>query len=541
MDFKEHIETIQKTQKEIEINDRDLEIIKANSLDLWTKELEYDIRQPSRSQHDVQQTRKRQSTTNELTKKDFNEINDLIKTVDKILNLDYIDTNTDNQNINKFKQKIKEKYRLSNIDIFKFRLANANCMRCIALFPGIKNLLPGTADNRITHQQPGVAYNAVFTINDLYYSRKNNCNFSDANWITPDLFQMWFIKPWYRLPQYNLHTLVETSYQVSVHQSNIVNYLKAEADNLMINIFILFLAFSDGIATLSMYTDPGAEPEYYYKFDSVDMQEVLILFNTHKSTILNILASKLSDARGQGINPIDILTNMAKEQSGVQPIYIIISSMLDAYSNVYYGKQTTNLSDDLNNEFFQHYQVKFTLFTTMVVTFIKDKLKKGCTFDKCGQPRADKQKDICNKPDLKHNINEKRKDARKINKQRSLDAAKAQEVDLQRQRVVQIINRDDRAARRDSMRAPHSGGSTKIVSYLVKIEKIRELNKKLRKNKTKNKSKIEKNNKLIDELKVKIKKQKEKEKLKKQKEKKLEKQKLKKEKDKLKKQKKQKK
>jgi hypothetical protein len=38
------------------------------------------------------------------------------------------------------------------------------------------------------------------------------------------------------------------------------------------------------------------------------------------------------------------------------------------------------------------------------------------------------------------------------------------------------------------------------VVYLVKIEKIRELNKKLRKNK------IKKNNKLIDELKEKLKK-----------------------------------
>ena len=536
MAFKNHIQAIQQEQA-IKLNDRDLEIIKANSLDLWKKELEDDIRE-QRSQHDVQQTRKRKSITYELTKEDFDDINNLIKTVDKILNLDNIDTNKDNENINKFKKDIKQKYRLSNIDIFKFRLANANCMRCIALFPGIEENLSyiTNGEYRITHQQHGVAYNAVFTINDLYYSRKKICNFSDANWITLDLFQLWFTKPWKKLPQWNLRTLVEKSYRVSV-QPNIVNYLKADADNLMINIFILFLAFSDGIATLSMYTDPGAEPEYYYKSDSVDMQEVLILFKTHKSTILNMLASELSKAQGQGINLIDILTKMANEQSGVQsPIYIIISSMLDAYSNVYYGKQTTNLSDDLNNEFFQHYQVKFTLFTTMVVTFVKDKLK-GCTFN-CDKPSVDKQKDICNK---QGDINKKRQDTRKLNKQRALDAAKAQEADLKSMRVVQLINRRDRAARRDASKIPRSGGSTKIVLYLVKIEKLRELNKKLRKNKTKNKSKIEKNNKLIDELKVKIKKQKEKEKLKKQKEKKLEKQKLKKEKDKLKKQKKQKK
>ena len=67
-----------------------------------------------------------------------------------------------------------------------------------------------------------------------------------------------------------------------------------------------------------------------------------------------------------------------------------------------------------------------------------------------------------------------------------------------------------------------SGGSTKVVLYLIKIEKLRELNKKLRKNKTKYKNKIQKNNKQIDELKIKIKKEKAKakEKLKKEKAKK---------------------
>ena len=53
-----------------------------------------------------------------------------------------------------------------------------------------------------------------------------------------------------------------------------------------------------------------------------------------------------------------------------------------------------------------------------------------------------------------------------------------------------------------------AGGSTKIVFYSVKIEKLRELNKKLIKNKTKNKNKIEKNNEEINELKIKIKKEK---------------------------------
>ena len=63
------------------------------------------------------------------------------------------------------------------------------------------------------------------------------------------------------------------------------------------------------------------------------------------------------------------------------------------------------------------------------------------------------------------------------------------------------------------------GGSNKLVNYSGKIQKLRELNKKLRKNKTKNKTKIQKNNKKIDELKIKIKKEKEKAKAKLKKEK----------------------
>jgi|TARA_B110000114_G_scaffold178247_1_gene211029 hypothetical protein len=76
------------------------------------------------------------------------------------------------------------------------------------------------------------------------------------------------------------------------------------------------------------------------------------------------------------------------------------------------------------------------------------------------------------------------------------------------------------------------GGSTKVVVYSDKIKKLTELNKKLRKNKIKNKNKIEKNNKQINELKDKIKKEKQKEKEKIKKEKEKEKEKIKKEKQK---------
>ena len=79
---------------------------------------------------------------------------------------------------------------------------------------------------------------------------------------------------------------------------------------------------------------------------------------------------------------------------------------------------------------------------------------------------------------------------------------------------------------------PGGGGSTKVVVYYDKIKKLTELNKKLRKNKIKNKNKIEKNNKQINELKDKIKKEKQKEKEKIKKKRQKEKEKIKKEKQK---------
>jgi hypothetical protein len=88
----------------------------------------------------------------------------------------------------------------------------------------------------------------------------------------------------------------------------------------------------------------------------------------------------------------------------------------------------------------------------------------------------------------------------------------------ERERDIQDME-GDAPANFSGNKRKHDGGSTKVLLYLAKIEKLRELNKKLRKNKTKNKNKIEKNNKEIDELKIKIKKEKEKIKKEKQKEK----------------------
>lgn len=471
-------------------------------------------------------------TLRQLTSDDMNDINDLIKQVDKILSLNNKDDNKDkdkkdNKLLNIHVNKLKKKF--SSIDIFKFRLANVNCMRTIVLFCGLNDITQNPVDNIITYERSGGrTFNAVFTINDLFYSRNKGHEFFNGNWVTQDKFQEWFTKPWNRLPQFNLNYLVRNSYRQLPQQGldrNIVRFMRPLPDNLMINVFILFIAFSDRIATLSMYTSPGAEPEYYYKSDSQDMGEVLRLFNEYKSPILiklEELLHKLSLEAGAGPTPgpIDIFNNLAQQLNteGNVEASMIISYMLQAYKQVYYDKQTTDLSDGLDNEFFHHYQVKFIVFITIVVTFIKDGLKhfnkekivsKSIANTKSAKLKQQNKITLQKKTNLKKSatIAGKRRITLEKNKQAAQEALIVQTEQEQARAAAQVADRDARSNKRKSV-----GGSTKVVIYLVKIEKIRELNKKLRKNKNKNKTKIEKNNKLIDELKIKLKKQKEKEK-----------------------------
>ena len=294
-----------------------------------------------------------------------------------------------------------------------------------------------------------------------------------------------------------------------------------------------------------MYTPTGDEVRYYYKTDSDDMRSVLSYFHVNKFIILETLHILLSGTHSdfhdvskypdKTIIFNDLVTEL--KNNGHRDALTIVTHFLHAYFEVYFQKQQTNLNNDINNEFFQDYVVKFILLTTAMVTLTKSA--------HCSPKVRDfkvSQSNLCTKPPdynlQQQQIAAKRRETAKKNKEAAA-AALAKQKEMEKETSEkQKQSRAERAAARKV--APYTkGGSTKIILYLVKIEKIRELNKKLRKNKTKNKNKIEKNNKLIDELKSKIKKQKEKEKLKKQKEKKLEKQKLKKqkEKEKLKKQK----
>jgi len=507
-----------------------LENIRDDNTELWKEDLKNIVPQK------FSKTGNENRTHRQLTGDDMKDINDLIKQVDKILSLNNKDDNNDNKLLNIKVKKLKQKF--SSIDIFKFRLANVNCMRTIVLFCGLNDITPNPVDNIITYERAGQrTFNAVFTINDLFYSRNKGHEFFNGNWLTLDKFQEWFTKPWNRLPQFNLNNLVQNSYRQLPQQGpnrNIVRFMRALPDNLMINVFILFIAFSDRIATLSMYTSPGAEPEYYYKSDSQDMGEVLRLFNQYKSPILIKLEEllhqlSLEAGAGPAPGPIDILNDLAQQLNteGNVGASMIISSMLQAYKQVYYNKQITNLSNGPDNEFFQDYQVKFTMFTTMVVTFVKDGLKhfnkekiaskssKSVANTKSAKVKQQNKITLQKQTNLKKSaIVEKRRITLAKNKQAAQEALRVQTAQVQARAAAQAANRDARSNKRK-----REGGSTKVVIYLVKIEKIRELNKKLRKNKNKNKTKIEKNNKLIDELKIKLKKQKEKEKKEKQKKK----------------------
>ena len=521
----------------------------------------------------------------DLRPNEVEQIQVLIENVDKILNIQDHDSakpiNIDTSN--------KEWVKMSSLDIFKFRLNNRNCMRSIALFTFGNPSAPSI--NLLQYAEVST-YQNVFTIADLFYSRDKTNDLTKQisqrrgggviNFVTN--LDDWFDYNWFSpagKEEFSLKLMV-TSYYSELGQYLIgADYYIDDnkmSTNLMINIFILFICFSDQIATLSMYTPTGNEARYYYKTDSEDMRIILKNFNTNKWKILDnlhqLIHAEYTDFSDSSKYPDKtfILQELVQVllQKGYQTAALIVTYFLHAYSQVYFNKQFTNLSDSLNNDFFQDYVVKFTLLTTMMVTFQKS---PPCSQD----PTASNKCQLL--PSKKNVIVAKRKATAQKNKETAEEALRKQKENEQNKKEMDIKNRQERARKRDTIATaraatradakeaektegsselgakrgttakeiakeknrhdPIVGGSTKIVVYLVKIEKIRELNKKLRKNKTKNKSKIEKNNKLIDELNVKIKKQKQKEKLKKQKEKKLEKEKLKKqkEKEKLKKQK----
>ena len=473
-----------------------------------------------------------------MEKVDLDEIQVLIKKVDDILNIE-----KQNEDIKIVEERIslrtpRGNTKLSSLDIYKFRLNNRNCLRCIALFT--YPLLDVLKYELSANEQN------VFTINDLFYSRSKQSIFSQNNFIEFPEFLQWF----------TVKFMNKMSIQEIVRKEvgdNIADYLTNPfPDNLMLNIFILFISLSDKISTLSMYTPIGDEPQYYYKTDSLDMKIILSKFNSSKIYILNELNKLLGPNTQKQESMVDKLNTLldilkfkdANDSNNVNAVFIV-TCFLQAYSEAYFGKQKTNLDNTIDNDFFQDYVVKFTLLTTMMVTLMKTSVK--CTNLYCIQkpPSINEQKQISSTSEeakrkeakRKSEILNKRKATAKANRIAALGAEEERKMQAATQKALQKSSRESRVMRRF---APYSsvkpissrGGSTKIVVYLVKIEKIKELNKKLRKNKSKNRNKIEKNNKEIDTLKIKIKKEKTKEKTKLKKEKELKKEKIKKQKEK---------
>jgi hypothetical protein len=405
---------------------------------------------------------------------------------------------------------------MTKIDIFFFKLRNANSMRCIALYE---------IDGTVIEYSKNKTSQYVFSIKDLFYSRRYSSDFITYNYANETyLMKLFNEKNFMRdLTLPSIKEIIGNEFVTRITEKGIHDYLGHNL--LMLNVFILFIAFSDKIATLSMYTPKYEEPSYFYKTDSRDMKDVLSFFNKHKKDILDILLKKLAGKDLSRLDVSDLITqlkNYFMSMSDSDDKASICQNFLEAYESVYKNRLTTVFSNNNLNTFLPDYCDKFTLLVTTMVTLQKKFLKELIP-----QPQSVKAKE----KQIKDNLLKKNETLQKI-----IEELEKKNAERERQKNERAQRAEKRKRDNDDIK---SGGSTKIVLYLVKIEKIRELNKKLRKNKTKNKSKIEKNNKLIDELKVKIKKQKEKEKLKKQKEKKLEKEKLKKqkEKEKLKKQK----
>ena len=516
-------------------------------------------------------------------------IMELSNEVDNMLNI------TEDKEEKDMVQAIKVKAPLSSKpsakDIFIWRLNNRYCMNIFALFHSDGRELTYDSTVNMPHGSQ-----IVFTIKDIFFSSKKNTEFTrSGNFVDIDKFTQWFSSPvWQQCPVRENRTLTLTDLVnnalVTREDVDISKYLRPEKDNLMLNIFILFIAFSDRIATLSMFTGPGDEPEYFYKPGSADMNEVLEVLKEYKQHVFEQLVIKYDnkDNRGGGekergrgraregereaegedaeqdvghadkrlrrvADTIDVLDDLGshfareaqQEARGAteRGIYcsIIVNCFLEAYMMAYYGAQSTNLEDGLDNDFYQHYIVKLVLLITMFVTLIKEALKqkKQCTKSSLFEPGRCKLATKFEKNNLTAAPDERKKAGlakRRATAKKNKAAYEAQKIQQDKDKLAKREFQDAARKQRILMRTPgeemvvDGGGSTKSVLYLVKIEKLRELNKKLRKNKTKNKNKIEKNNKQIDELKIKIKKEKAKEKLKKQKEKKIEKEKLKKEK-----------
>lgn len=282
-------------------------------------------------------------------------------------------------------------------------------------------------------------------------------------------------------------------------------YLKIflNENNLFLNIFILFFAFSDKIVT---YTQKKIY-EYRPKEDENKcIQDFLNSFSQIKEIIFIAFKAIIKTIDRNNEQFIANFKQKINEQITHLEALELINIFFEMYEIFYNNKKKTNFNQDLSNDFVLHYHHNICFGTT----YIFNKFNKCCD---------DKYKKY---------VYDTLKTSHAQHAQHAQNAQNAQNVSYPERKLQQIQERDERAAKRERKRQREEeedevqrerekkkGGSTKLIIYIFKIEKLRELNKKLRKNKTKNKSKIEINNKLINELKIKIKKEKQKEKQKK--------------------------
>ena len=187
----------------------------------------------------------------DLTPHEIMQIQVIINSIDKILNIQD-DDSANPRNIDTSKQ---ARVKMSSLDIYKFRLNNRNCMRSIALYTFGDPNHPSISE---IFYREGTTHQNVFTIADLFYSRNKGNDLTikklpqDKNFVTD--MNEWFEHVWEIAPgnyMRSLKLLVTSQYDEMGNYLIGGNYRDMNGNNissnLMINVFILFIALSDQI------------------------------------------------------------------------------------------------------------------------------------------------------------------------------------------------------------------------------------------------------------------------------------------------------
>ena len=203
------------------------------------------------------------------------------------------------------------------------------------------------------------------------------------------------------------------------------------------------------------------------------MRSVLSYFHVNKFKILETLHILLSGTHSdfhdvskypdKTIIFNDLVTEL--KNNGHHDALTIVTHFLHAYLEVYFQKQETNLNNDINNEFFQHYVVKFILLTTAMVTLTKSA--------HCSPKVRDfkvSQSNLCTKPPdynlQQQQIAAKRRETAKKNKEETLPLVLAKQKEMEKKQVKNK-NKVVQKKSNNSMKLHHMLGEVLQKLYFI--------------------------------------------------------------------------